>query len=480
MNNSSDSESPKLSRDQDSLKTLHLNSIIEELCPTQWQLEMSQTGNDLEEIFNSSPTIPGIILTDKGQLVGMVSRRRFLEILSRAYGRELFLKRSLYIFYRFAKKDALILPGNTKIVEAAEQAIQRKDDLIYEPIIVKKSSQKYGVLAIQNLLTAQSYIHQLATELLEKKTQAQLIQTEKLAMLGQMLAGVAHEIRNPVACIVGNIQCLSNYSDDLLELMQTYEKVFPEPKPILEELKDEVDLEFIKQDVPEVVKSLQISSQRLSQMVTSLRGYSRTDAEQRQQANLHECLDNTLLILKNRLKSGIEVIKDYDNIPKISCYPGQISQVFMNLIANAIDVLEENRTDVKIPTISIKTELKSNDWIEENLSLQNYHTAQEQSLQNHASSSNTTTELLTRNPPQESLSSSSYISIRIIDNGSGIPPEIQERIFDNFFTTKPMGKGTGLGLTISHHIVTQRHKGKLKLKSTVGEGTEFEVLLPLI
>ena len=139
MNNSSDSESPKLSRDQDSLKTLHLNSIIEELCPTQWQLEMSQTGNDLEEIFNSSPTIPGIILTDKGQLVGMVSRRRFLEILSRAYGRELFLKRSLYIFYRFAKKDALILPGNTKIVEAAEQAIQRKDDLIYEPIIVKNA-----------------------------------------------------------------------------------------------------------------------------------------------------------------------------------------------------------------------------------------------------------------------------------------------------------------------------------------------------
>jgi two-component system NtrC family sensor kinase len=466
---------------------LHLDSTIKDLSPTLCQLEMSCTGNDLEEIFNNCPNIPGIILTDKSQLVGMVSRRRFLEILSRAYGRELFLKRSLYVFYRFAKEDILILPGNTKIVEAAEQAIQRSSDRIYEPLVVKISTQEYGVLATQKILIAQSYIHQLATELLHEKTQAQLIQTEKLAMLGQMLAGVAHEIRNPIACIVGNIQCISNYSEDLLDLMQAYEKALPETNEMLEELKEEVDLEFVKQDIPEVIKSLKISSQRLSQMVTSLRGYSRTDAEKRQPANLHECLDNTLLILKNRLESGVEVIKDYGDIPELLCYPGQISQVFMNLIANALDALEDNNPNEKLPKIAIKTEVKTDVrnycLLVENPRLGNnnavpYNNFQEKTLE-PSQPADTSTQLLTRNPPYETVFDSAYISIRIIDNGSGIPPEIQERIFENFFTTKPMGKGTGLGLTISHHIVTQRHHGQLNLKSTVGEGTEFEVLLPI-
>jgi signal transduction histidine kinase len=474
------------------LKNLHLDSTIQDLSPTPCQLEMNCTGNDLEEIFNNCSTVPGIILAEKGQFVGMVSRRRFLEILSRAYGRELFLKRSLYVFYRFAQEDILILPGNTKIVEAAEQAIQRSSDQIYEPIVVKFSEQEYGVLATQKILIAQSYIHQLATELLHEKTQAQLIQTEKLAMLGQMLAGVAHEIRNPIACIIGNIQCLSNYSGDLLDLMQAYEKALPEPNETVEELKEEVDLEFIKQDIPEVIKSLQISSQRLSQMVTSLRGYSRTDAEKRQQANLHECLDNTLLILKNRLQSGVEIIKNYGDIPEISCYPGQISQVFMNLIANALDAIEDNNPDEKKPKIWIKTDVRTDVrnycLLEDKPGLGNnnavpYNSVQENALeqqQHHPQALNTTTKLLTRNPPSQILCSSPYISIQIIDNGAGIPPEIQERIFENFFTTKPLGKGTGLGLTISHHIVTQRHHGQLNLKSTVGEGTEFEVLLPLI
>jgi signal transduction histidine kinase len=487
MNYSSASHSLELFRDKYPLDNLHLQSTIQDLSPTQCQLEMNCTGNDLEEIFNYSPNLPGIILTENDRLVGMVSRRRFLEILSRAYGRELFLKRSLYVFYRFAKEDILILPGNTKIVEAAEQAIQRSSDRIYEPIVVQLSAQSYGVLATQKILIAQSYIHQLATELLHEKTQAQLIQTEKLAMLGQMLAGVAHEIRNPIACIVGNIQCLSNYSGDLLELMQAYDQALPEPNETVEELKEEVDLEFIQQDIPEVIKSLQISSQRLSQMVTSLRGYSRTDAEKRQQANLHECLDNTLLILKNRLKSGIDVIKDYGDIPELSCYPGQISQVFMNLIANALDALEDNHPDRKQPKIWIKTtEVRNYCLLAENPSLENnnavpYNSVQENVLdQPYSQATNTATTLLTRNPPSGSLSHSAYISIRIIDNASGIPPEIQERIFENFFTTKPVGKGTGLGLTISHHIVTQRHQGQLNLKSTVGEGTEFEVLLPIV
>ncbi|MGB3536111.1 MAG: ATP-binding protein [Microcoleaceae cyanobacterium] len=445
------------------LENLHLDSTIENLSPAQCQLEMSCTGNDLEEIFNYSPTLPGVILTDNGQLVGMVSRRQFLEIISRAYGRELFLKRSLQIFYRFAKKDILVLPGNTKIVKAAEITIQRKSDLMYEPIIVEIRPKKYGVLASQTLLIAQSHLHQLAKKLLHEKTQNQLIQTEKLAMLGQMLTGVAHEIRNPVACIVGNIQCLSNYSEDLLKLMQAYEDILPEPNDEIEELKEEADLEFIKQDIPEVARSLQISSQRLNQMVTSLRGYSRTDSEKRHKINLHHCLDDTLLILKNRLKSRIEIIKDYHDIPDIYCYSGQISQVFMNLIANAIDAIEDNDKNTKPPKIWIRTQVR------------NLSTQEQESLDINFPKIN-------NNASDSSLMSgqSQCISIQIIDNGSGIPPEIQSQIFNNFFTTKPVGKGTGLGLTISHQIVTQRHQGKLNLKSTVGEGTEFEVVLPLV
>jgi signal transduction histidine kinase len=465
------------------LKDIHLDSTIQDLSPVQCQLEMNAIGKDLEEFFDYSPTIPGVILTENGELVGMVSRRRFLEILSRAYGRELFLKRSLHVFYRFAKKDALILPGNTKIVNAAEIAIQRDSELMYEPIIVKINANKYGVLATQTLLIAQSQIHKLATELLHEKTQAQIIQTEKLAMLGQMLAGVAHEIRNPVACIVGNIQCLSNYSGDLLELMQVYEETTQEQNQEVENLKEEIDLEFIQQDIPEVTKSLQISSQRLNQMVNSLRGYTRTDTEKRQTINLHEGLDNTLLILKNRFKLGVEIIKDYGDIPEISCYPGQINQVFMNLIANALDAVEENNQKEKPPKILIRTQVRQCSIQEqENLEINSLSSSSKpnnlRSQYDSQYSSGTSTDMLVLTPPVSDISPR-CISIQIIDNGSGIPPEIQQRIFENFFTTKPLGKGTGLGLTISHQIVTQRHKGKLNLKSTVGEGTEFEVLLPL-
>ncbi|MGB3403318.1 MAG: ATP-binding protein [Microcoleaceae cyanobacterium] len=484
MNRSSASDhTPCCQLEYPLLEEIHLDSTIQDLSPVQCQLEMNATGNDLEEFFDYSPTIPGIILTENNQFVGMVSRRRFLEILSRAYGRELFLKRSLHVFYRFAKKDALVLPGNTKIVDAADIAIQRDSELMYEPVIVEMDSNNYGVLASQTLLIAQSHIHKLATELLHEKTQAQLIQTEKLAMLGQMLAGVAHEIRNPVACIVGNIQCLSNYSGDLLELMQAYEKHTLKPNEEVETIKEEIDLEFIQQDIPEVTKSLQISSKRLNQMVTSLRGYTRTDTETRQKIHLHEGLDNTLLILKNRLKFGVEIIKEYGDIPEISCYPGQINQVFMNLIANALDAVEENNKKEKPPKILIRTQVRHYSiQQQENLQINALPSPSEQnnfrSQYDSQYSSSTSTDLLVLTPPVSDRSPR-CISIQIIDNGLGIPPEIQKRIFENFFTTKPVGKGTGLGLTISHQIVTQRHRGKLNLKSTVGEGTEFEVLLPL-
>ncbi len=472
--------------ENDALEKLDLDSTLQDINPTRCQLEMNSLGKDLESIFDTNQTLPGIVLTEHNQFIGMVSRRRFLEVLSRPYGRELFLERSLHIFYRFAKTDLLTLSGKTKIVAAAQQAIQRSSALIYEPIVVQLSPVEYGVLDTQKLLIVQSHLHQLTTQLLDDKTQAQLLQTEKLAMLGQMLAGVAHEIRNPVACIVGNIQCLSNYTGDLLELVQGYEKVLPEPNPTLEKLKEEIDLEFLQQDVPELLQSLQLSSQRLTQLVTSLRGFSRTDQNQRQRINIHNCLDDTLLILKNRLKSGIKVIKHYGNLPESSCYPGQLSQVFMNLIANAIDALEEQTDFPEPPMILIQTTLKTgSSTAEENpkckTGVQCLVPEDHQSIESYdpyptCCQSHPIAQTLM---PTEQHLNSRYISIRIIDNGPGIPTPIQDKIFENFFTTKPVGKGTGLGLTISHQIITQHHQGKLNLKSTVGQGTEFEILLPL-
>jgi len=462
-----------------SIPDFRLDSTLQELSLYDFNVEATDLGSKIAQMLEANPLLPGVILTLEGQFFGMISRRRFLEFISRPFGRELFLKRPVRALYHFAQTETLIFPSNTLIVDAAKNSLLRSKEMLYEPIVVQTSPQTYRLLDVHELLVAQSNIHELATKLLRQQTQSQLIQTEKLASLGQMVAGVAHEIRNPVTCITGNIGFLSNYSKDIMDLLSDYEKIVGDNAQI-DELKEQIEFDFLQEDWAEILKSMKVSAERLTELVTSLHTFSHMDETHLKEANIHDCIDSTLLIMKNRLKHGIKVVKNYGDLPLVKCYSGQLSQVFMNIISNAIDALEEIQGKTGfVPAITIETEVidcSEGDHMSEEL-IQNYVRGDRENSQQLS--------LVSQNgevSPEiaEKSQNHGWIAMRIADNGPGIPPEVQRRIFDTFFTTKPARKGTGLGLAITHQIVTEKHKGKLNLHSTPGTGTEFEILLPLI
>lgn len=268
-----------------------------------------------------------------------------------------------------------------------------------------------------------------------QQTQTQLIQNEKMASLGQMVAGIAHEINNPICFIDGNIVYADQYASDLLHLLELYRKHYPEPVPEIKDEIETIDLDFLATDFPKLLKSMKEGANRIRQIVISLRNFSRLDEAEIKQVHIDEGIDSTLLILQHRLKKGlqhqeIQVEKNYGELPLIECYAGALNQVFFHILNNAIDVLESQPQPRKI-TISTEIETRES------------------------------------------------IIIRIADNGCGIPETIQKRIFDPFFTTKPIGAGKGLGLSISHSIIIDKHGGKLTCNSTVGKGTEFAIALPI-
>lgn len=273
-----------------------------------------------------------------------------------------------------------------------------------------------------------------------KKAQAQLIQTEKMSGLGQLVAGIAHEINNPVNFIHGNTLHANQYTQDLLDLLELYEKYVPKPGTEISNKVKAIDLNFLREDLPKVMTSMKVGTDRIRDIVLSLRTFSRLDEADVKAVDIHAGIDSTLMILHNRLKEKpshpeIQVIRQYGNLPKIECYAGQLNQVFMNILTNAIDALEEamEQGSDLVPTITIRSEPIDQNWV----------------------------------------------AISFTDNGMGMPETVQQRLFDPFFTTKAVGKGTGLGLSISHQIVTEKHNGSLTCRSTLGAGTEFLVEIPI-
>jgi two-component system, NtrC family, sensor kinase len=357
--------------------------------------------------------------------------------------------------------------GVTDVADLVPLGVKLKDFAIHDPVadflfllqaksaalgdaqnLTEELRQKQALLQstlelqAQLTQTAETQAKALALTLEDlRQTQTLLIQTEKMSSLGQMVAGIAHEINNPVNFIHGNVSHAETYVQDLLGLLRLYQEEYPNPsETILEEI-EEIELNFLEDDLSKILKSMRVGTERIRGIVNSLRTFSRLDEADLKKVDLQESIESTLMILRHRLKQKhkleILVIQEYDLLPKIECYSGPLNQVFMNILSNAIDAIEESQATHHFtsthPEITIRTEMLSNNCV----------------------------------------------TIRIADNGCGMTDEVKSKLFDPFFTTKPVGKGTGLGLSISYQIITERHGGKLYCHSIPGEGTEFIIEIPI-
>ncbi|MDF5711501.1 MAG: ATP-binding protein [Nostoc sp. S4] len=321
-----------------------------------------------------------------------------------------------------------------------ETDIGTKEFLLKKVICELEDSQRDLQHRSQELENTLNSLHEM---------QAQIIQSEKMSALGQMVAGIAHEINNPVSFIYGNLKPADEYAQNLFSLLDLYQKHYPQSVKAIEEFANLIELDFLRSDFPKLFKSMMMGAERIREIVLSLRTFSRLDEAEMKAVDIHEGIDSTMMLVQNRLKATdkrpqIEVIKEYGSLPLIDCYAGQLNQVFLNILVNAIDALEDSvlrgrwaikkHNKIDNPRIYIRTQLLA----------------------------------------------SNQVTIRIADNGLGIPEDAKKQIFNPFFTTKPIGQGTGMGLAISYQIIKERHGGSLECISQPGVGAEFIICIPLI
>jgi signal transduction histidine kinase len=442
-----------------------LESTLQELPLYTFQVETtSLTGIDLAEIFEKYPQLPGVILLESGRYVGMISRRQFLEFLIRPLGKEIFFDCHLSILRSYLSMGVLLLPSTTTILMAMQQSLRRSccgnvqttSRFIAEPIVVYTAPNVYSLLDVQELNIAAWQIRGIETQLRYERSQSQMIQNDKMASLGRLVDGVAHEILDPVNFIWGNLTHFGNYSQGLLSLVAAYDAEFSYPSQEIVNFKQDIEFEFLEEDLKKSLASISAGAERLKKLVTSLQNFCHIDTVYPKPADLHSCIDSVVLLINSRIKGEIDIVKNYGHLPPVYCFLGQINQVFMNVFSLAIDTLlneavqyKYNNETVEKPRIEVITDVISR--------------------QNLLSPS----------------TDSRWVSIRIIDNGKKMSPELQQKMIESFTVEKYTDKETSL--SVSYKIITARHGGEFNLHcrrdsptdSYTGRGNELEILLPL-
>jgi signal transduction histidine kinase len=335
-----------------------------------------------------------------------------------------------------ASNNFLLL--NQKIDQLAKEVQKRKQ----AELELQKANEELEIRVEERTTALQETLKEL------QLTQTQLIQAEKMSSLGQMVAGIAHEVNNPVSFIYGNLHHAYKYTQDLLKLVEIYQTICPNPPLEIQQQIEEIDLNFLIEDITKLFNSMTVGTQRIQDIVKSLRSFSRLDEAELKQVNIHEGIDSTLMILDHRLQAKdecpeIKVVKKYGQLPNVTCYPGQLNQVFMNILVNAIDALEKSALNGRWSAVNSQT------------------------------TDNPQIQIITEVIDENS------IMVTIADNGLGIDEQLSSKLFDPFFTTKPVGQGTGLGLFISYQIIVEKHGGKLSCFSTPGKGAEFVIKIPI-
>ncbi len=374
----------------------------------------------------------GLPIINQGKLLGILYLENNLTAGAFTYNRIELLK--------LISTQAAISLENAMLYQNLAQAAERLEE--YNHTLEEKVAER-----IQEIHEKNQRLKKALKEL--RNTQTQLIQSEKMSSLGQMIAGIAHEINNPINFIHGNVSYAREYVQSLLELIDIYRQEFAHASPLVEEKALEIELDFLVKDLPKLLDSMEVGTSRIRNIVLGLRNFSRLDEAEMKPVDIHEGIDNTLMILHHRLKAKRErteiiVIKEYGQLPLVTCYASELNQVFMNIIVNAIDALEESfvgdeeqrtkdKEQMTTPTIHIRTLVTEKETVK----------------------------------------------ILIADNGSGMNSNVQQKIFDPFFTTKPVGSGTGLGLSISYQIIVDKHKGNITCNSILGKGTEFIIEIPI-
>jgi signal transduction histidine kinase len=443
------------------------DSCLRELPLHEFQLAITHTGADLAQIFAQFPTLPGVILCDRDRWVGMISKQRFLEYLLHPRSNEIFLQEPLSVLHGYTRAHPLILSGSTSILSAAQQTLRRMPQLVGEPIVVQmpdpehSDQQRHLLLDFHDLNIASWQLRGIETQVWYEQTQLEMLRSTRMASLGRLVDGVSHEILDPVSFIWGNLSHLTDYLRDILGLISLYEQKFPDSPVEIATLREEIELDYLREDIPRTLESIKTGSDRLSKLASSLQNFCHIDEVYPKPANIHECIEGVLLLLKSRLKSEIEIVKDYGHLPPVPCFVGQLSQVFMNILTQAVNLLLYSAA-----IADMEEELARG---QEGRSV---------------SSTRPKIQIATESCSLDG-SGHRWIAVRIGHNAPTIPLELQEQITNGFADIKPLTKETEL--TSSYRIITAKHRGKFKVHCASdptallpgGLTTEFEILIPL-